>query len=1482
MHKLRRMHLDSIGSNAARFRELTLDFTDPEGSALDTIVWLRNGGGKTSLLALYFSLVLPNRTDFLGAQSDKKTLGDYVLSGDTAHFVCEWDTPHGPLVTGAVYEWPDRHRPLDHETHATDLVRRWYAFNPKLGVLGLDQRPLRDEHGRRRNLESFIRELRALGKAHPLTGLVVASTSAEWKHVLEARGIDPAVFKYQKRMNKGEGAIDEEFRFASGNEFVEFLIDMTVDAEASKSLSDRIRLQADKLARRPETETELAYCEGVAGRLEPIASVWSDLERYRSELDTATASARRLATGLHLAHDVAAVAETSAEERRIEANARRTASETSRTTAREKGREFRRLAVEFWVQDAIARIEKLETQRLDAEAEQSGWAALEDLFELERIEGELTEIDRRLSAKATAAEPLRLARNAAARRLHWRYVTQVDEAAAERDAALSAEADGRADAARLSIEAQEAGRAAGRFETQIATVRAELTKIAEALSEAVAAGHLGVADEPDVALAGAEHAAADAAAKLARLEAEIAAATQRQNTVVADRTAVGSEINTISAARDELETERSRLAAEAADLATNERVRELAQSDVVSLWGAAGALEVRLGEEIERADAALIAEGVSADRDRRNRAALGEGGLLPASDDTVAMIEVLSAAGITGVAGLSYLSASVARRDWDATMAAHPGLLSGVLVDAGDFEQATEALIEAGLHPSSLVTVAKKSDLRSEGEGAFVVPPSPALYDKEKADEERKRLDQRLGELDGRLALLVAGRDADRVLRDRLLRFMEVCPHGHIEGLARHIADHETTLETFVHRQEALEVEADEIATLLATSGTRRAALAQEQLEARDAIAVLRPLAREVGRRPELEAAETLANEQFAAANELETSASAAATPARSIAEECHGTAMASTARISTLTKRLSQIDLRAPGSWDDETDQRPGIPTEALENDLAARDEEYSGKVSDPVLEDRRLRLSEERTRAQGTLAGRGDSAFRRATELRQRADALDADLRARRKRELTETHATLLAQGGEAAGDRKLAERELAKLPLRDDRNVLRKLDDDEQPVDRADAERRAAGAEAEAQRHQATTTEAALAVTEATSERDAAKTRKHLVLVLAEGLDNVAPAAHEHWSGAVEAFEGSDDEARTIQGEVTASVRAATTKFTDAERRLSDLVGALRRFAGQAVYDAAGSMREAILVGEVDDVSRRAHELAKQHRVRGDVLRNDLDAISADQEILVTDLAGQVRRVLDLLKKAPATSKMDKSLGDWGGKSFLTVNFDDVTAHPDELARRVSAEVDAIVAKGLVPDGLATLKRAVLAAVPAGFKVRVLKPTPDLREERVSVSAMAKWSGGEKLTAAVVLYCIIARLRTKNTARDMLSDSSGALVLDNPLGKASYVGFLDMQRRVAEALGVQLLYTTAVRDLRAVGTFPNVIRCRNVAPASGDRGYVTVSGRAGEGHGTPIDGMVSSARVVRLDDRATNGPAAGDEDPVDSAAPTDHVVA
>lgn len=128
-------------------------------------------------------------------------------------------------------------------------------------------------------------------------------------------------------------------------------------------------------------------------------------------------------------------------------------------------------------------------------------------------------------------------------------------------------------------------------------------------------------------------------------------------------------------------------------------------------------------------------------------------------------------------------------------------------------------------------------------------------------------------------------------------------------------------------------------------------------------------------------------------------------------------------------------------------------------------------------------------------------------------------------------------------------------------------------------------------------------------------------------------------------------------------------------------------------------------------------------------------------------------------------------------------------------------------------------------------------MLKPSTTLGVERVSVERMRKWSGGEKVTISLLLFCMVAKLRATGRGRDQ--PGLGALPLDNPLGKASYVVFLNLQRKVAAANGIQLIFLTGVGDMKAVGRFPNVIRMRNTRTRH--REYVSIAGARGGGDGS-----------------------------------------
>ncbi len=173
------------------------------------------------------------------------------------------------------------------------------------------------------------------------------------------------------------------------------------------------------------------------------------------------------------------------------------------------------------------------------------------------------------------------------------------------------------------------------------------------------------------------------------------------------------------------------------------------------------------------------------------------------------------------------------------------------------------------------------------------------------------------------------------------------------------------------------------------------------------------------------------------------------------------------------------------------------------------------------------------------------------------------------------------------------------------------------------------------------------------------------------------------------------------------------------------------------------------------------------------------------------------------------------------------------------------------------------MAMLIEAVRAAVGRQpFKVTVLKPNEGLPRTRATVGEIKNWSGGQKLTTALLLYCVLTRLRIKNVSSRGRTDSYGSvLLLDNPIGTANLVDLVDLQVKVARELDIQLIITTGVNDYNAIRAYPNVIRLRNRKDRRSRLGFVVTETEGSGVDGTESDptlvGTVTAARVRRLAD-------------------------
>ena len=231
MYELSRIRLHSVGPKGARYQDVTIDLRDvgqpvlrpTQGALFDvdtrvtptlrrpspaSVVFLENGGGKTVLMRLIFSVMLPGRRNVLGSSSSR-TLEGYVLAEDLAQVALEWQhTRTGErVVTGKASEWRGRVVSAD----SSRLSELWYVFRSTVGF-SLDTLPF-TEDGRLVTLAGFKERLERANRAQPQAQVGQESSHRAWIDKLVNLDLDPELFRYQRSMNAGEGEAADAFTF---------------------------------------------------------------------------------------------------------------------------------------------------------------------------------------------------------------------------------------------------------------------------------------------------------------------------------------------------------------------------------------------------------------------------------------------------------------------------------------------------------------------------------------------------------------------------------------------------------------------------------------------------------------------------------------------------------------------------------------------------------------------------------------------------------------------------------------------------------------------------------------------------------------------------------------------------------------------------------------------------------------------------------------------------------------------------------------------------------------------------------------------------------------------------------------------------------------------------------------------------------------------------------------------------------------------
>ncbi len=320
--------------------------------------------------------------------------------------------------------------------------------------------------------------------------------------------------------------------------------------------------------------------------------------------------------------------------------------------------------------------------------------------------------------------------------------------------------------------------------------------------------------------------------------------------------------------------------------------------------------------------------------------------------------------------------------------------------------------------------------------------------------------------------------------------------------------------------------------------------------------------------------------------------------------------------------------------------------------------------------------------------------------------------------------------------------------------------------------------------------------------------------LLPAMSEGMADVEP-----WSAGVEDARAAAEQARR-------RVVHERSALDSAEQALARAELAVRAAAADPAHRSVGGLRLALAEEPVGSLAPRSAAVAAELESMRSSVESELADIARHREGLVLRLATMVDHHLGLLGRLAKLSTLPEGLGGWSRRPFISIGFERHDAA--QLRARLEPVVDAAASadrRRRAP--LDIVLSGMRAAVHSGperpaFKVSMLRPNRTMKDERATVAELeSEFSGGMKLTAAICTYCALAALRAGSRGSGgLFGGQPGPLFLDNPLGKASADFLLDLQHRLAAKLSVQLIHTTGVWDVEALGAYDRFVRLRNLS--------------------------------------------------------------
>ncbi len=1463
------------------YPDVTLDIGGNRSDHL--VIGLENGGGKSTLLGAVYHIFVPDADQFLprraqrrqGKEGDPKLLEHYVPGGDPTHFIVELETPErdGPtrrrlaerFVVGACL-WKPPGAP--ESAPAKEFFWSARSVNDDLTLARL---PVRRPGGGLLDHAEFRAKLKQLRGSIPAAQITDEDVKSAWQKHLRSVGIDvDFVQQFLLRMNEDEGAADRVFTYATPRAFLNSLVGVVGNSEASSLLKQGLADTARDAAALLIDRRRAGLLEQLVAHAGPLATATLSLREQSAIRDQwiralvleQAALTRALRTATSCASDAEAAR---AVLDRVVNDAR-----NAYNDANARYVQSRVQVAELTLAATTTAIQEVESSRASARREERTAIAASLLARRRAAEARIREIDDALLAKASDAEPVRRSLSSALQSLEQRLRLETASLDAESAALAKKNVEATAAAAEATSIRSAAQLALGELVGEQKTLANERGGLARRLQTAVQDGLLPSVDA-DLRIA-ASAAKADMAAASARAgeqehlrqlaDKAIVVLHQRDRKLAAAAALAGAAVTSANEAleRAQQTTESVRRALE---------VSGLVDAAHIQLDSHAPGFVGQLANAIDEARRTQAASAVHVAAANRAEAWLRDHERLPPRADVETLCDRLRTRKLGARPGWSYLGTLSA--DIAAQYAhAWPGLADGVVVNIPEDLREVLTTIETArgeLVSPVVVGLAAAFEASSATSAVTVVLPHEAHWSSEAAREIIEVRTLETARWQSAYQAATARASLAETLRVRLENWLDEIGVGGLN--ARHadvercraelagVTDAQLELKTeldarTVSRDVAEERRDDERKLeLAATSRVRQLELLIDvkarlaTIDARlDDIGITHTA--ETSRLTAAVQAEQHARAEIArSANRRAELAAIGGALARQRGELAGGIAVAvrpgdEIDGDDLVADRLLLEDrvLDRTNRWQGAvTDPQLRAQIESLRSDVKTLEKQLGAYTE--VVVAARSRVDEATSLSSDDFLAAGDEARRRVEslgetlgELRIRGEQHEAALN-----QALEDFRTLRRPAELAVEERSSdlvdASRISDILRTRRDeamaaRNVREAEQSEAQATDKLMAARVGAFRSV-AQRGTATLQRVARGgtfVPQAELSADESVLELDLVMLADPAYAGPRPElmriVHRKASEITESLMAEDALLATAaldqtDADIDSLLSTLTKVEADVARWLDDTEALLRNADEELVKGDRllqvfrASTRSRLLDLAVDherDVVQRL--LALRHHVENFDAR--LDALGDTVYATVADMLREVRQTVRD-SQLPNTVAM----GRWAGAELLRL-----TGHDSLRIEQRRAAIAALLREWFDPSRADIKTRRfdgddithdLLKAVTPQFTAGILVPSDPLDPQHKPVAHLAReTSGGEGVTVALIIASLLASRRAA-----LRGYHRTTLLLDNPFAKVTKPEFLRLARDVASELNVQLVLFTGIQDVGALSVFSRLTQLR-----------------------------------------------------------------